>query len=133
VPFRDFLKKLHRAFSGADGSTADDAIVGDLIPRWHRKPLEGSSVWRTIEALCAKRDVTYDKDGNLVGLPTNEELAEQLGLAVSTVRKHIEDTAQFYIDGAPMLPPRHRIYHCVWWERWLKQRQETPPTGSRVA
>jgi hypothetical protein len=116
VPFRDLLK-THPFL----------ATLG-----WFRRPRQGSSVARTIEALCAKRDITFDKDNNVVGLPSNKELAVQLGISEATVRQHIEVDAAKAIDGLELLPVRSRIWLCYWHTRWLDQHQ-TPPSNSRIA
>ena len=100
--------------------------------RWFRRPRQGSSVERTIDALCAKREVAFDRDGNVIGLPSNKELAKQLGIAEATVRQHIEVGAGRDIEGLEMLPVRSRIWLCYWHTKWLDQHA-TPPTGSRVA
>lgn len=116
VPPRDFLKT--------------HPFLGTL--RWFRRPRKGSSVERTIDALCERRDVAFDKDGNVVGLPSNRELAERLGISEATVRQHIEVDAGRDIEGLEMLPARSRIWLCYWHTKWMDQHQ-TPPTGSAGA
>jgi hypothetical protein len=40
--------------------------------RWFRRPRRGSSVERTIDALCERGDVQFDPDGRGIGLPSNK-------------------------------------------------------------
>ena len=109
--------------------------VKKLVARWFRRPREGSSVERTVNALCADRAVAFDKHGNFVGLPTNKELSEMLGITEATVRQHIEVAAARSIDGLEEIPARYRVYFAEMWReplKWLEEHQ-TPPKGSRVA
>jgi hypothetical protein len=92
-------------------------IVGDL--HWFRGPRAGSSVERTIAMLCSKRDVSLDAKGELVGLMSNAELAERLGVTEHTIRHHIEVDAALDIQGLLLHPPRSRILMCVQHTEWL--------------
>ena len=74
APLREFLKS--------------HPFLGKL--RWFRRPRKGSSVERTIDALCERREVMFDEDGDVAGLPSNKELAQRLGISEATVRQHIE-------------------------------------------
>ena len=112
VPLRELLKS--------------HPFLGEL--RWFRPPRKGSSVERTIDALCEHREVMFDQDGDVVRLPSNKELAQRLGISEATVRQHIEVNAGRDIEGLEMLPVRSRIWLCYWHTKWLDDHK-APSTG----
>ena len=68
-----------------------------------------------VERLCRGISQT-PRRGNRGQLPTDAEIAEQLGISVATIRSHLNAVA-FWIEGLEELPPRIRIY------LWFKQRE----------
>ena len=73
-----------------------------------------------VERLC--RGISQmPRRGNRGQLPTDAEIAEQLGISVATVRSHLNAVA-FWIEGLEELPPRIRIY--LWFRQRERERAE---------
>lgn len=80
-----------------------------------------------VDTLC-RGEQKGDGDRRL-RLPTDAEIARQLGMSVRTVRQHIWSFATL-IEGLEMLEPRARIYVWYWHREWEKLHGH-PLGGSR--
>ena len=109
--------------------------IAELVPQWFQRPR--GAVKRTVEALCVNHAVTVDEHGEVIGLPTNKQIAKQLGISEHTVRKYIEVEAALKVQHLEELSARSRVYLCDRWDRVLYPHlypRRTPPGGvSRVA
>ena len=60
-------------------------------------------------------------------LPSDAEIATDLGMSVATVRSHLNQAAN-WIDGLEELPPRVRIYLWYVLREWELRNRVTPIT-----
>lgn len=113
--------------------------------RWIKRPKPGSSIERTVEALCRVRDGVRVTDDDVEGLPSDRALAKELGIAEPTVRANLVTAARGVQGLEHFRTPRARIWLVYWHTKWLeglppdtvreivaRARADTPPTG-RVA
>lgn len=71
-----------------------------------------------VEALCRRREMPDEPDPDWRRrLPTDEEIARELRMTVSSVRTHIRDVAN-WIEGLEELEARPRIYLWYWHRQW---------------
>jgi len=111
--------------------TADDSFLKGL--RILHEPR--GQARRVVDALCRERDqsVAADPDWN-PNLPTDKEIARELGLKESTVAKLIELVARDIVADSfemAMIPRRGRIF--LWYRHrlWLQRRasRQSPPAA----